>query len=225
MSNQAHAHKPEHEAAHEVAAAVPAAAKAKSTTYNTVKMTDGSLVEFAGKRKMLKTSTIHEDGSITVRLDFSNGEFRIFKPRADMLPRFAAHGAEQKLGDEIAGLDDLDDCILAIDELVGRLTEGNWGITRDSNGMAGTSVLARALSEHSKKDISEVKAFLAGKSQAQKVALRTLPALVPIIARLESEKVRKAKVVVDTSGMLDELADFAMPAAHAHAAVAHTMKK
>ena len=202
------------------------ATKAKNTTYNLVKMTDGTSVEFAGKRKMLKTSHISEDGSVTVRLDFSNGEFRIFKPRVDMRSRFIAHGAEQKLGDEIAGLDDLDDCILAIDELIGRLTEGNWGIQRDSNGMAGTSVLARALVEHSKKGIAEIKAFLTGKTHAQKTALRDLPALVPIIARLESEKVRKAKAVVDTSGMLEELAGFTLAPVHSNpAAVAHTMKK
>ena len=176
------------------------------TQYKTVKMDDGRTVDFAGRRKLLKESTIDDKGVVVVRLDFVNGETRTFTIPHVLTARFAAHGAEQKLGDEIAGLEDIDDCVLAIDDLCERLKEGNWGMVRTSNGMAGTSVLARALCEQSGKPMDAVKKFLSEKTQAEKVALRMNAKLAPIVARLEAEKAGKSKVKVDTDSMLDELA-------------------
>ena len=121
-----------------------------------------------------------------------------------MVAKFAAHGAEQKLGDEIAGLDDTDDCVLAVDELIDRLYNGEWGVKREANGMAGTSILARALCELTGKTRDQIKAFLAGKTQGEKVALRNSGKVKPIVERLESEKVSKASKV-DTDALLGEL--------------------
>jgi hypothetical protein len=182
--------------------------KRDKIVYTTVKMDDDRVVEFAGKRKMLKTSLFNSDGSIAVRLDFVNGETRTFSLPEVLLGKFAAHGAEQKLGDEIAGLDDVEDCILAVDQLAERLSTGEWGIKREGSGLAGTSILARALVEHSKKTPEAVKDFLSRKSHAEKVALRANAALAPIIARLESEKTStKKKSTVDTEALLDELGE------------------
>lgn len=182
--------------------------EAKGTNYTTVTMDDGRVVEFAGKRKLLKESTLHADGGVTVRLDFLNGETRSFDIPSNLMQRFAAHGAEQKLGDEIAGVADVDDCVLAVDELVERLKKGEWGITRTAgNSIAGTSVLARALAEHSGKPMDTIKAFLRDKTQAQKLALRNNPAVNVIVARLEAEKAKKStKSSVDTEALLGELA-------------------
>ena len=83
--------------------------------YNLVKMDDGREVEFAGKRRMLKESIIGEDGTVSVRLDFVNGESRTFVLPDSLLARFAGHGAEQKLGDEVAGLADVEDAVMAVD--------------------------------------------------------------------------------------------------------------
>ena len=174
--------------------------------YNTVTMDDGRVVEFAGKRKMLKTSLFDNDGSIKVRLDFVNGESRTFSLPETLLSKFAAHGAEQKLGDEIAGLEDVEDCILAVDELTERLNTGEWGIKREAAGIAGTSVLARALVQHSGKTPEVVKDFLSRKSHAEKVALRQNSALAPIIAVLEAAK-NKKKSSVNTEALLEELGE------------------
>ena len=170
----------------------------------TVTMTDGRVVDFAGKRKLLKDSSVNADGKVQVRLDFRNGETRLFTLPDNLLPKFAAHGAEQKLGDEIAGLDDVEDCVLAVDELIDRLYNGEWGIKREANGMAGTSVLVRALVEHTGKTVEQIKQFLSGKSQAEKVALRNNPKIKPIVERIEAEKASK-KANVDTDAMLGEL--------------------
>ena len=174
------------------------------TQVETVTMTDGRVVDFAGKRKLLKESSVNADGKVQVRLDFRNGETRLFTLPDNLLAKFAAHGAEQKLGDEIAGLNDVEDCVLAVDELIDRLYNGEWSVKREANGMAGTSVLVRALVEHTGKTVEQIKQFLSGKSQAEKVALRNNPKIKPIVERIEAEKASK-KANVDTDAMLGEL--------------------
>ena len=177
----------------------------QETQYNAITMLDGRLVEFAGKRKMQKNAVFGEDGSIKIRLDFINGETRHVSLRDDMLSQYAAHGAEQKLGDEIAGLEDVDDCVIAIDALMDRLDAGNWAVKREpGSSLAGTSVLARALVEHTGKDIATIKAFLAGKSQSEKVAMRSNGKILPIIQRLEAAKAKKVSTV-DTDALLDSI--------------------
>lgn len=177
------------------------------TVYTAVTMDDGRTTEFAGKRKMLKESIINADGSFQVRLDFVNGETRIFTLPPSLIGKFATHGAEQKLGDEVAGLEDVEDMVMAIDTLTDRLSTGEWSVKREANSMAGTSVLAKALVEHSGKHINVIKEFLASKSQAEKVALRANPAILPIVQRLEAEKVKtKKKSDVDTDSLLGQLA-------------------
>ena len=174
------------------------------TQVETVTMTDGRVVDFAGKRKLLKESSVNADGKVQVRLDFRNGETRLFTLPDNLMAKFAAHGAEQKLGDEIAGLNDVEDCVLAVDELIDRLYNGEWSVKREANGMAGTSVLVRALVEHTGKTVDAIKQFLNGKSQAEKVALRNNPKIKPIVERIEAEKASK-KANVDTDAMLGEL--------------------
>lgn len=174
------------------------------TQVETVAMTDGRVVDFAGKRKLLKESYVTADGKVQVRLDFRNGETRLFTLPDNLMAKFAAHGAEQKLGDEIAGLTDTEDCVLAVDELIDRLYNGEWSVKREANGMAGTSVLVRALVEHTGKTVDAIKQFLSGKSQAEKVALRNNPKIKPIVERIEAEKASK-KANVDTDAMLGEL--------------------
>lgn len=178
--------------------------KKEAAAIEAVTMTDGRIVDFVGKRKLLKESFV-KDGKVSVRLDFRNGETRTFTLPDALLLKFAAHGAEQKLGDEIAGLADIDDAVMAIDELTTRLDAGEWGVKREANGMAGTSVLVRALVEHTGKTVEQIKAFLGGKTQAEKVALRNNPKVKPIVERIEAEKAAKGSKV-DTDALLGELA-------------------
>lgn len=182
--------------------AAPTPAKAEKIS---VTMGDGSTVEFNKKQKLVKTSTIGDDGSVNVRLDFVNGETRNFAVPSNMLSRFAAHGAEQKLGDAIAGETEIGDAILAVDDLLKRLNDGEWNITRSAGAFAGTSILIQALVEASGKTVEDIKGFLSNKTQAEKLALRRSDKLRPIIERLESEKASKSKNAVDTDSLLGEL--------------------
>lgn len=173
----------------------------------TVTMTDGRVVDFPGKRELLKESFVNAEGKVQVRLDFRNGETRLFTIPDNMTAKFAAHGAEQKLGDEIAGLKgeggkaaDIDDKVLAVDELIDRLYNGEWNQRKEGNALAGTSVLIRALVElyAGAKTVEQIKLFLKDKSQAEKIALRQSPRVKPIVERLEAEKAAKgAKVDAD----------------------------
>jgi len=178
-----------------------------ATVTQSVTMDDGRVVEFAGKRKLLKSSSIDAaTGEVVIRLDFVNGETRTHNIVPALMLKFAAHGAEQKFGDEIAGVEDVEDCVLAIDTLMDRLESGEWNIKRDSQGMSGTSVLAKALIQMTGKTVAEIREFLGTKSHAEKSALRNNAKLAPIIAVLEAGKTKKDKVSIDTDSMLDGLA-------------------
>jgi hypothetical protein len=182
-----------------------------------VKMDDGRTVEFPGKRKLQKDSFIEADGTVKVRLDFRSGETRLFTLPPALMGKFAAHGAEQKLGDQIAGLKgkdggeaDIEDCVFAIDELMERLEKGEWATTTPGNGMAGMSVLAQALVKHTGQTIDKIKVFLAGKTHAEKIALRSNPKIKVIVEQLEAEKAAratKAAPAVDTDAMLAGLVE------------------
>jgi len=180
------------------------ASKTKETVVETVKMSDERLVEFPGKKRLQKESFVDASGRVSVRLDFRNGQTRTFSIQPNMVTKFAGHGAEQKLGDEIAGVEDIDDAVLAVDELISRLDIGEWGIKREGGGMSGTSVLLRAIVEVTGKSIEGVKAFLAGKSQAQKLALRDSERFRAAVAKIEADKA-KGKTKVDITDDLAEL--------------------
>ena len=180
----------------------------KEPTINTVTLTDGRIVDFVGKRKLLKASEVTPDGKIQTTLDFVNGETRTFTIPDALLAKFASHGAEQKLGDEIAGVDDIEDAVMAIDDLIDRLYNGEWGVARDKSGLAGASILMRAMVESTGKTAEEIKKFLSDKTAAQKAALRTNPKIKPIVDRLEAEKAAKSAKkadAVDTDAQLNEL--------------------
>lgn len=180
----------------------------KEVELNMVTLTDGRVAEFAGKRKLLKSSFTDEKG-VGVRLDFVNGQTRTFYIPEALLHKFAAHGAEQKLGDETAGVEDPDDMVMAIDDLIDRLYNGDWTAKREASAMAGASVLAKALVQSSGKTLEAVRAFLATKTQAEKVAMRNNPKIAPIVAELEAAKAKNKKPgkEVDTDSLLDALSN------------------
>lgn len=178
---------------------------ADAQTGVTVSMEDGSQEIFGGKKKMLKVTTI-ADGKVVTKLSFLNGRIVTFTMPEDMVLRFAAHGADQKFGDEIAGLGDIDDAVLAIEGLSARLTGGEWSQKREGSGLGGTSVLAKALCEMYKQPMEKIKTFLAGKNQAEKIALRNNPKVKPFVDAVEAAKAAKAgRVAIDTESLLGEL--------------------
>jgi hypothetical protein len=183
----------------------PTPTKRPAPEVEVVTMEDGSKVEFVGKKKMLKSHSISDSGEIKVRFDFRSGQVLLWSLPPVLIPKLAAHGAEQKLGDQAAGVEDVDDMFMEIEELRDRLDKGGldaWSVTRESSGMAGTSVLLKALVELTSKPAGVVKEYLKGLTQAEKVALRASERVQPIVQRIEAAKANKG---IDTSALLAKL--------------------
>jgi hypothetical protein len=185
----------------------------------TVEMSDGRKVDFVGKRKMLKHSEFAADGRwVFTRFDFKfeiSDEYpentitvrapahdRQLKDGSYALDSLAAHGAEQKFGDSAAGEDDVEDMYEAVKKTVDQFAGGDWSQRREGGGMAGTSILLRALViKNPKRSVQEARDLLKTLDAKTKLALRNSPDLKPIVEKLESERASKA-AKVDTSGVL-----------------------
>ena len=148
-------------------------AKAERVVEN-VKMSDGRTVEFVGKRKLLK-ETIIEGNVVKVRLDFRNGETRTWTIPQSLILRCAGHGAEQKLGDETAGEEKVEDMVLAVDDLMARLDKGEWTTPRAAgDSFSGASIVIKALSLVTGKPVDVIKDFLQKKLDNAKAKGETL---------------------------------------------------
>jgi len=178
----------------------------------TITMSDGRKVEFAGKRRMLKEVVVNGE-AVAVRFDWRNGNTVTFPVPKQHVLYAAGHGYAQKLGDTVAGLKDEhgnaaseDDMQLEVEGLAERLATGDWNAVREGGGFAGLSVLAKALVEaYPAKSKEDIKTFLSGRSVAEKQALRKSSKLALIIQRMEAERDAKS-AKVDTTALLDALA-------------------
>jgi hypothetical protein len=205
-------------------ASTEAKAKRPATEYTKVKMDDGREVEFAGKRKMAKEIIVDEAaGNVTTRFDFRNGKTLTVSAsqltKADALYA-CGHGLGQKCGDNAAGVDDVEDMYLAVEDVVKQLTvDKSWSAAREAgDSTAGASIVIKAICEANGKSVDFVKEFLNKKLEAAKAAGQKLsrqelynafrnPATKTgqIIKRLEEEKLAKGSSV-DASALLAEMA-------------------
>lgn len=176
-----------------------------------VQMVDGTVVNFGEKTRMKKELITDNPAEPAVKFLFDNGEIRTYPVHADLITYAAAHGLAQRLGDSVANSKDLviEDVIQAIDEThAGSIAQGLWRSPREAaggstKGEKGASLLAKALAEYSGKSVQEVNVLLAGKSNAEKAALRQHAAIKAIITRLEEEKAAKSDV--DGGAVLDSM--------------------
>lgn len=198
-----------------------AAAKSK-VEYEKVKMVDDREVQFAGKRKMNKEVLVDEaNGTVNVRFDFRNGQ-TLSIGSADLTRALnlqaLGHGLSQKCGDNAAGVDEIDDMVIAVEDVIKQLKGGDWSAAREAgDSTAGASIVIKAIAEVTGKSIDFVKEFLqkkldAAKAAGQKLTRQDLYASFrrpdtptgQVIKRLEEEKLAKASKV-DTSSLLAEI--------------------
>ena len=211
-------------------AAPAAAASKRKTEYTEVTMSDGRKVSFpynaeTGKGRQLQKQSLipGEDGytgPAAVRLDFVNGETRTYvipgaefladflaepdyQAKARFLLKHACHGAEQKLGDELAytpkageAQPTIEDKIEWIDELMGRLSGLEWGTEREANPLAGVGNLVKALMELSGKSKDEIREFLKSLTREEKAQMKLMQPVKGVIERLEAEALRAKGVDV-----------------------------
>jgi hypothetical protein len=197
-------------------------ASSKKVEYTPVTLEDGTVTQFAGKRKMNKTVTLEADESVTVRFDFLNGATRSLNSAelpSEIIRMAIGHGLSQKIGDQSAGVDEVDDMVEGTDAMIKRLKENDWRVAREAgDSFSGASLVIKALCEVTGKDVTTIREFLDGKLKAatdrgEKLSRKELydsfrapgAATAEVIARLERERLAK-NVKVSASDMLAELA-------------------
>lgn len=144
----------------------------KKTEYTKVKMTDGREVEFPVTRKVSADVLSDASGNPTgVRFDFVNGDTRsllVADLPAEIVNYSAVHGLKQKVADDWAGAKDeagqpatIEDIVLMCDDMIGRLSRGEWSLQRAAgDSMAGASIVIQAIAAVYGKTTAEVKAYL-----------------------------------------------------------------
>ena len=156
---------------------------------------DGVQYEFGEKAKVKKQSTVTDDGVVVTKFVFRNGAVRVHKTSDQkLILRLAQHGGDQKFGDEFAGTDDVEDCVMAFEAMSARLDAGEWSERKAGEGVAGTSMLARALAEFGKRDLAEVKELLKKADPKVKAAAAKKPEIAAIINRMKAERDEKKGV-------------------------------
>lgn len=188
------------------AAAVPAKAPKKETIYTEVTLSDGRVVVFPGARKMQKAYAQTPEG-IRATFDFANGQTRsiTIAPDHKLVATLVGHGLVQKIGDETASSNDIDDMVLDVEAMIARLEQGDWGTQRKAgDSFSGASVVLKALVEVTGLTLEAVKANIEKKLAATEGLTRAdlyksfrNPASKTgvVIARLEQEKLAKSSKI------------------------------
>jgi hypothetical protein len=201
-----------------------AGAKASKTEYETVRMADGREVQFAGKRKLDKTVEVDtEKNAVSVRFDLRNGQtISISSDDLNDMTKLLAlgHGLSQKCGDEVAGVQKVEDMYLGIEEMIGRLKEGEWrAAAAAGDSFSGASIVIKAIAEVTGKTSDWIKNFLTkkletAKAKGEKLSRADLYASFrdpnsdtgKVIQRLEQEE-RSKETKVKASDLLGEIGE------------------
>lgn len=164
------------------------------------------------KRNAAITATIIGN---TLALTFANGETLIMRGdtlNSDVQQYAMMHGLKQKLVDaaaisrnpETGRAATVEDKFQAVKAVYDRLLAGQWNATREGGG--GGGLLFKALCRmYGNKSPEQIAAFLAGKTDAEKTALRKNPKIAAIIEAIRAETGKAANV--DTDELLAELGE------------------
>jgi len=150
-----------------------------------------------------------------LKLTFGNGdiiELHADRVNPDIQIAAMMHGFKQKLVDagaisrnpETGRAASVEDKYNAVKTVFDRLLTGQWNATREGGGATG-GLLLQALCRmyDGRKTPDELRDYLAGKSDAEKTALRKNPKVATIIDTIRVESGKSAGI--DSEEMLDEL--------------------
>lgn len=160
-----------------------------------VKMQDGREVKF-GDRMKRRTEVLDEGAR--VRFDYPNGETRIWeRDRCDSKTRdlLTAHGASQKIGDECADLDSVEECISASDAMIARLYAGTAFDRIGGGGFVDTTLIQALVNLGADRD--EATETVKGATSGERAALRQVEAI-----KAEIDKIEAAKPKADVTHLL-----------------------
>ena len=172
-------------------------------------------IEFGYRGEFSPAHTMEGCDSAALTLNFANGKEIIISTNSlqnGLLYMAAIHGLKQKLVDaaaisrnpETGRAATVEDKYQAVEAVYNRLLAGQWNATREGGGNAG-GLLLQALCRmyEGRKTVEELKAFLVGKSDAEKTALRKNPRVAAIIEEIRAEQGKAANI--DTDELLGEL--------------------
>jgi len=159
-------------------------------------------------RKAYYTYTYDENGATFDFADGSTIELEWAALNAETRLRLMAHGLKQKTIDAGAIPCDPDTGrpateaakIAASTEVFARVARNEWTAPREGGARQSGGLLLRALMQHTGKDRATIEAFLAGKSGAEKTALRKMPAIAQII-----DSLRPAPAGIDVDVLMADL--------------------
>lgn len=133
--------------------------------------------------KMQKKARVMDNGKVQIQLQFSDGELIEYILPGKLVAVAAGYGAVRKLGDLANGESDISKLKAEVSSLLANWDHGRW-VNRPP--VSGTSLVMKALMEHTGKSASEVREFLAGKTMKQKADIKKLPEVAAIVARLKA---------------------------------------
>lgn len=176
-------------------------------------------------RKNSIISSSFEAGMVTITVEgFDPLTINLVNLPEDIASRAMAHGIIQKVSDAAAiKRDELPDDSAkaaamkydAMREVFSRIVSGDWNAKRGDGGSAPSGLIFRALLEYTnatratakKPPIEEgtLRAYYDGKTRAEQLAFRNVPAIATIIDRIKSERGGVSKV--DANALIDDLAN------------------
>lgn len=211
--------------------------EATQETSEVIEMSDGRKTTFAGKRRMIQTPIFKNGDWEGMRVDFrfpvsdAYPENTIWLPRPDPDAKvsvggeqrsaravYEAYGCKQKNGDFVttvkpgtdkeAAAEDMFDAVKAGTDRFYK--EGIWSDRREASGLAGTSVLVRAMVAMSKangtgKNAADAKEAIRGLTPKGKLELRSSAKLKPFVDEVEAAiaaRSKKAQPKVDSDAVL-----------------------
>ena len=151
-----------------------------------------------------------------LKLVFSDGDSIALyadQTSAEIRQHAMMHGFKQKLVDaaamsrnpETGRAATIADKKAAVREVYDRLLSGEWNKVREGGGGAGGLLFTAICRLYATKTADELRAWLDGKTDEQKAALRVNPKIAPIIAAIKAERAKTGDV--DTDSLLGELDD------------------
>lgn len=162
----------------------------------------------APRQVKLSKEAVFIDGQLShIALEYADGTKATVEVPLGVFQEAAATGALYKLGQLSSGEEDLETLKTSVMELVTQWHAGEW--RQRAEGGSGTSIIQKAIMEYRGKTANEARDFLATKTMEEKVAIKRIPALAVIVARLEAEEaarlLAKGKVAPATESLLEGL--------------------
>lgn len=168
---------------------------------------DARLVKSVDEFKGVLTWNFNVEGEEPLEFNVA-AQYEEFNKLYPIGARAMMHGFKQKISDAGAvaadtatGKVDQSARIAKMRRMAETLASGQWELTRTGGGGNTGGLLARAIAEAMGKDITTVREFLKGKTEAEKAGLRNHGPIAKVLARLEAEQATE----VDPEALLGDL--------------------